>query len=63
MRTLLYQVMCPRDYARWRSSWGYGRRRKRASLYFNQIQDAVPLVLAGHTQVRQRVYFVELYNL
>ncbi|KAK2173041.1 hypothetical protein NP493_908g00028 [Ridgeia piscesae] len=48
---MLYKCMCPRDYARWRSSWGYGRRRrKRNSPYFNQIQDAVPLVLAGHTQ-------------
>ena len=55
---MLYKCMCPRDYARWRSSWGHvRRRRKRNSLYFNQIQDAVPLVLAGHTQVTCLFYF------
>ena len=50
--TKLYQCMCSRNYAKWRSSWSKQKRQRiRHSPYYKQIRESVPLVLEGHAQV------------
>ena len=52
---VLYKCMCPRNYAKWRTSgWGSGRHaraKNKKSPYYKQIRESVPLVLEGHLQV------------
>ncbi len=48
---ILYKCVCPRNYAKWRSSWGTQGRTSRERLrYQKKIRESVPLLLQGHNQ-------------